>query len=158
MKSTMLLVMFFCLPKNSPWFKSQLFWICGKGFGDTKTGFRLGYKDPWRNYKLNYSLELQIPCEVRCLVGTQNPLQNYLQKGLEHKGFPLLVLPQGTQGSFEKMKKSCVDWWRSKNINRDNRMIHQSSDPISCLNIKNIYVICTNLCIHVYFMCLYMCM
>ena len=31
-------------------------------------------------------LVLQIPCPIRRCLGTQNPLQNHLQKGLEHKG------------------------------------------------------------------------
>ena len=45
-----------------------------------------------------FSLLLQIPCEVRCL-GTQNPLQNHLQKGLEHKGLVFLQ---------KKIRKKCI--------------------------------------------------
>ena len=35
-----------------------------------------------------FSLVLQISCEARCL-GTKTPLQNHLQKGLEHKGLAM---------------------------------------------------------------------
>ena len=36
------------------------------------------------------SLVLQIPCE-KLFLGTQNPLQNHLQKGLEHKGMTHVI-------------------------------------------------------------------
>ena len=50
---------------------------------------------------------MEMSCWVRCL-GIQNPLQNHLQKGLEHKGFAVLT-PRGTNKNTLWRAVTCQD-------------------------------------------------
>ena len=66
-------------------------------FGETK---QKHVKKLLRAYEVgDVSLVLQIPCEVRWL-GNQNPLQNHLQKGLEHQGLLVWVCLKGGSRFF----------------------------------------------------------